>query len=562
LFVALLAIYVLNFRLLGSGDSLPTRLLPFSILREGNLDLDEFTWEWSPTGHLPYYVHWNGQHIYSVSTIATSVIVTPLYIPPALYLSAAGISYDDVRARVIVVAMERIAAATLTALSATLLFLILQGLTTRRWAVVLTLLYALGTTTWVVSSQALWAHALSQLCLVVLCTVFIRPAPSRASVVLAGVVAGVGVANRPQMVVFALLAVCYVWRHHRRQVVAFAALPGLIAVLLVLYNRAIFAGITGGYGGVGHFSGALGEGVAGMLVSPNRGLFVFTPIMVLACWGAMQLWRVDAPAWLRWLTIGVILHVLVHAKFKEWWAGYTYGPRYFTDVLPALTLFLVYGLVPLWRHRVVQVVGSCLMLYGVVVQAIGVYAADDMWNRDPAPLELHPERVWDWSDLQIVRALNNGWRGGELAALMVDTFRDPLPARVEKLKEDDLRSTIRLDDYPATVARGTSLERWVEITNDGRVAWPAFSGEGVISARYLTFLLVRWFVNDQALPGIGDVIPLPENVSPGETVRMRVPLLAPPVPGRFDLELRITQAVDGTRGLSGPTELRVPVTVE
>src|SRR5262245_55046921 len=45
LFLLLFAIYLLNFRQRGAGDSIPTRRLPFSLLREGNLNLDEFTWE-------------------------------------------------------------------------------------------------------------------------------------------------------------------------------------------------------------------------------------------------------------------------------------------------------------------------------------------------------------------------------------------------------------------------------------------------------------------------------------------------------------------------------------
>ena len=64
--------------------------------------------------------------------------------------------------------MERVSAALLTALSASLLFVVLRRLTTRRWALALTLVYALGTSTWSISSQALWPHALSELCLVIL----------------------------------------------------------------------------------------------------------------------------------------------------------------------------------------------------------------------------------------------------------------------------------------------------------------------------------------------------------------------------------------------------------
>jgi hypothetical protein len=562
LFVLLWPIYVVNFRLLGAGDSIPTRLLPFSVLREGNLNLDEFSWERRSDGRLPYYVLQLGDHIYSVSTIATALVVTPLYVLPAWWLAAHGIGYDDVRARVVIVAMERIAAATLTALSASLLFVVLRRLTTWRWALALALVYALGTSTWSISSQALWAHGLSEVCLVILCALLLAPAPSRAAVAAAGLTAAVMVANRPQMAVFALLALLFVWVRHRRHVLAFAAVPALVGVLLLAYNRAVFGGLTGGYGGFGHFDAPLLEGVAGLVVSPNRGLLVYTPIMLFAFWGAVRVWRVEAPAWLRWLSAGVLLHVLVYAKFREWWGGYTYGPRYFTDVLPALIIFLVYGLVPLCRARAVPVLAAALALYGVGVQAIGVYAADDRWNREPAPLEVHPDRVWDWSDLQIVRALHNGWRAGELAPAMASAFRAPVPAKVAPLSAADLASAIAARGLPAAVHRGTTATATVAITNRGRATWPAFSGEGVISARYLTFLLARWLAHGRPLDGAGDVVALPRNVSPGETVEVPLSLPAPPVAGDFELELRVTQAVDGRRGVVGDDALRVPVRVE
>jgi hypothetical protein len=84
----------------------------------------------------------------------------------------------------------------------------------------------------------------------------------------------------------------------------------------------------------------------------------------------------------------------------------------------------------------------------------------------------------------------------------------------------------------------------------------------VISARHLIFLLVRWFVDGQPLPGAGDVVPLPENVAPGEEIRMTVDLTAPARAGRFDLEFRVSQAIDGQHGMIGPDSLRVPITVQ
>jgi hypothetical protein len=560
--LVLFAVYTLNFRVRGAGDSIPTRRLPFSLLRQGNLDLDEFTWERNASGRLPYFVHEHGGHIYSVTPITSALVVTPLYVLPAWWLAHQRIDYDDVRARVVEVVMERVSAALLTALSAVVLFLVLRRLTTWRSAAALALLYGLGTSAWSISSQALWAHALAQLTLALLCLVLIAPAPSRLALLAASAVAAVSVANRPQTAVLVGLAFLFLAVHQRWRVVYFAALPGLAAVGLAIYNYAIFSTALGGYGSLGHFSGSLGAGISGLFFSPNRGLLIFTPILGFACWGAVRVWRVPAPPWLRWLSVALLLHVLVYARFKEWWAGYTYGPRYFSDVLPALAIFLVYGLLPYLRWPAVRVLAVALALYGVVVQAIGAYAEDDSWNRQPLPLEKAPWRVWDWGDLQIVRSARHGLHPGELSRVVFDALLHGPAGRVAALAPAQLAGSIASPDLPSTLPVGGAAAVTLRVTNDSDVGWPAFNGEGTISARYLVFVLVRWLAAGVPVPGAGDVVLLPENLSPGESLELRLRLEAPSRPGDYEVEIRVSQAIDGQHGVIGPAALRRPVRVE
>ena len=81
LFIVLVVVYLGNLRLRAAGDSFATRVLPFSVLREGNFDLDEFTWDRTRRGRLPYYVRRRkgDDHTYASAPIATALLVTPLY---------------------------------------------------------------------------------------------------------------------------------------------------------------------------------------------------------------------------------------------------------------------------------------------------------------------------------------------------------------------------------------------------------------------------------------------------------------------------------------------------
>jgi hypothetical protein len=249
------------------------------------------------------------------------------------------------------------------------------------------------------------------------------------------------------------------------------------------------------------------------------------------------------------MTVGLGLHVIMYSKFDDWWAGYTYGPRYFTDLQPLLIVLLVYGLLPLWRVGVIRFLAVVFAAYGIFVQAVGVYAADDGWNRDPVSVDVRPERVWDWSDTQIRRSLANGFRGFELFPVMIDVFRDSVPAKIVELSRDDLASKIELFDMPASMRRGESATVWVRVTNRAAVAWPMFSGKGMLDIRNLVFLVQSWRAGGRQISGLGEVALLPNNIAPGESFEMTLPLVAPASPGVFDIEFRITQAIDGLRGI-------------
>jgi len=561
LFVALFGVYLSNLRLLSSGDNVPTRLLPFSIVREGNLDLDEFDWLRRPgTKKLPYYVHTRNGHVYSGTTIATPLLIAPLYIVADGILRTQGIDFNDVRARLMIVVMERVSAGLLVAISASLLYLLLARLVTAGWAVGLTLTYALGTSTWAVSSQGLWPHTFNELALVTLSFILFLPAPSRAAIALAGITAALAVVNRPQLLPFALLATLFVWRHQRRHFLAFIAVPVVAGACLTAYNLSIFRGLAGGYYGFNHFSTPLWTGVTGLLLSPNRGLLVFTPIAIFAFYGVIRVWRHNGVhPWFRYLTAGLAVHIVLYAKFDGWWGGYTYGPRYMTDVIPVLCLLLVPGLVPLCRGRAAVILASLLIAYGVAVQAVGVYWDDGRWNRFPVSIDVRPERAWDWSDWQVLRAARSGWKGNEMGRLLVQAVSDPTPARLEPLAPEDLAAELRLLAGPEHLSPGGQGEVVLAVRNAGSRAWPVFTGE--VGVRYRVFLVVRWIAAGRIVMGAGDVLSLPENLSPGETVRMKFPLWAPRAAASYEVDMAITQALDGRHGMIGKDRARLTVVV-
>ena len=170
---------------------------------------------------------------------------------------------------------------------------------------------------------------------------------------------------------------------------------------------------------LGSFGGYTGLIVPfmGLLVSPSRGLFVYTPIMLFSILGYLRIFQLTNSRirnFLFVLGISILALIIVYASFGMWWAGWSYGPRFLTGMLPALAMFL--GLyikdisfdIKNKRNLLVICIFSILLVWSIFAQFVGAfYYPNGGWDANPN-VDLHPEKVWDWKDTQIMRSFNAG----------------------------------------------------------------------------------------------------------------------------------------------------------
>jgi hypothetical protein len=162
-----------------------------------------------------------------------------------------------------------------------------------------------------------------------------------------------------------------------------------VAALVFAYHWAYF-GSPLRQGLAPRFSAPWGEGHLGLLVSPGKGLFVFTPIALIAVVGLVRALRYDDRALAATCGAAVLAHWVFVGRWAEWHGGESWGPRLMTDALPLLFLFLPdgYDLAP----RLTVALG----VLSVAIQALGAFAYDYRWERlrqRPVAAE-HPE-LWD-----------------------------------------------------------------------------------------------------------------------------------------------------------------------
>ena len=418
-----LLVYNANWRAISAGDTYPARYLPFAIWQHQTLFLDPVA---SVTaqgrGDRAFWmVRLPDGHLISLYPVVVPVLLAPLYLPAVGYLHMRG--WTDARLDRIARLMEKLSASLVAALSASLLYLLLRRRAAAPIALLLTIAYAFGTTTWVISSQALWQHGMAQL--LVIGALLLLTAPCTAPRALAaGLLLGLIAVNRPPDVILAAALGLYglFWTGRRAALlVAAAALP---VGLVLLYNLDVAGNIGGGYGLKGSaafFRHDLLTGVAGLLVSPTRGLFVFSPFLLFLflAWRHLPRDRAERGLTLA-MSVAVLLQIVLYAK-ADWRSGVSWGPRYMTDLLPLLIWMLVPVVASLrgvLRTGFVAAVGVA-----VAIEAIGAFyytGATDWWALDTGPHKMRG--AWRPGNAPFVGSLRQGLAPAELTTRMQGSF--------------------------------------------------------------------------------------------------------------------------------------------
>lgn len=143
----------------------------------------------------------------------------------------------------------------------------------------------------------------------------------------------------------------------------------------------------------------------GLLVSPNRGLLVFSPIFAFSVAAAVMVFRQrGAPSLLRYVVWSSLALIALYALWADWPGGHAYGYRFLIELVPGLTLLLAHAWPRLIEPRpALRAVFMLAFLGSVFVQGVGANAAPCGFDDDPNNIDLHHERLWSVADGEIAR---------------------------------------------------------------------------------------------------------------------------------------------------------------
>jgi hypothetical protein len=361
-------------------------------LKEADFDLDEFTFLYRE-GIPPYLVR-TEKHFVSAYPPGPALMALPFYVPPFL----AAVSAQSA----LMVQVEKVAASVFVAISVVLIYHCIAKIAGAATALLFALIYAFGTSSLSISSQGLWQHGPSQLLVAASLYLLVRGTEREQGVGLTGLSLGAAVLCRPTDILMALPLAAYVLHRHPKKWFLFLlwALPSVL--FLLAYNLWYFGSITKMAYDQGFFSGngwatPFFEGLPGVLVSPSRGIFIYSPVFVFALWGIYLSWRSSTGVLFRYLSISVILSVVFYSKWKVWWGGWAFGPRLLADITPLLVLLMLpaYARVrdrPILRNLFFLAAGA-----SVFIHSLGAYSAA-VWNPEMEG------RLWSWSDGELINS--------------------------------------------------------------------------------------------------------------------------------------------------------------
>jgi hypothetical protein len=301
--------------------------------------------------------------------------------------------------------------------------------------------YALGTETWSISSQAMWQHGFGELAIIACLACLERWAAFRTAhrwLWACGVCAAAAFLFRPTNAVLlpALLIALLVSKARFTEYLRLFAGPAAGAVLLESYNFYVFTRSSGGYPLTG-FRGSMAKALVGMFLSPGRGLLFFTPVAIFALCAFMPR-AADARRKCKALVAAsaafIVLDALVVSRWAAWWGGFCWGPRLLTEMAPPVIVLIGIGtsvLDRVWPRRAFAV----LALFSVFAQGLGsLFYPNGHWDYTPVPVNKADTRLWDWQDNPITRTVRGGifW---EPYAIVGAAVTGGLPAARQRMSE-------------------------------------------------------------------------------------------------------------------------------
>jgi len=309
--------------------------------------------------------------------------------------------------------LEKVLASIFGAAAAAIFFWLVLGQFERlSIALATTVIFSLCTSMWSLATRALWQHGPLVLMLVIAMLLLHRAKKRPSLIQYVSLPLAMAYLIRPTASIPIIAITGYVLICNRAWFIRYVSWAMLIAIPWIAFNLVIYGKILSPYYFGLSYSGSssLAVVLAGNLISPSRGLFVYSPVLLFAISGFVLSLRNKEQRPLHFAYGAIIIIMLIAVSLLPvWWAGHSFGPRYMTDLVPFFVYFTAFNfdLPASYSHtkRAAVLTGiSVLAAISLMIHAQGALrVAPWLWNVLPENVDQNPSRLWDWSDPPFLR---------------------------------------------------------------------------------------------------------------------------------------------------------------
>lgn len=580
IFATSVFVYLANNQLISSNDSVSNTLLAFNWLEHHTLTFDAFRQGryYMPnnlygSNGIPYFfVEAPNGHLSSAYPIGSAIVSFPVAVVYFIYLklsillqtnSLDSVMSLDITGREFEVhrhTFEKLSASLLTAIATTVFYLTARLKFSRAVSLVATFIYAFSTLNWVVSSQGLWQHTVSNIVLIsaILALFKANRSENRQKTILllvAGFFCGLLPGIRPTGLLFSIAIIAYSILVHRQQTL-FLFIGASSALLNVGWNIYFFglslrSLLIGGYSKLLQVNSSsyeftiryAKEAFFGLLVSPSRGFLIFSPILLFSIPGIARISSSKADhdeKLLRFLAIACLLLFMQYCFYVPWWGATTYGSRFLVDTLPVLCYLICYFLRNLfekdWQNKsIARIAISTLfaisLFFSTFTQVVGAFSDRYIWDNAP---QFQQARFWNWQDSQISRHAKNLWLKIDNPIESLSRYAQGLDGVIKQIKDANAQPI----SNSITVTPSQFLSLNAELQNTGRSQWYGYKTgipKGSIIVR------VRFFdPQGNAVRVVSsNLLYTPDITPPGETATALGRIWFPQQPGHYTMVFRL-----------------------
>lgn len=564
LFLVSLFVYNINLRVLTCDDNVPTRFLALRIVKDKSLFLDRMFLPGDAIPKTIYPLHPSirakSGHIVAEKSTGMALFSAPLFSIVYRLTADKNVPQDPASPafKHQLDVAEKITSSVIAALSVAMLFFLLIELETSLISsVLISCIYAFGSSHWSVSSQGLWVHTGVEFWLTAaLLAIVVYERSKRIMVLYIGSFAtGMLFLIRPTGLFYIAAILLYIYKNHRNDIVKFLLFPSILITFYATFNLVALGSLMGGYADVrpkpfwefGFRQNMLAA--LGMFWSPGRGLFFYTPVMAFSFYGMYLALRArqEISRLLIYMIPAISLITFLHTVYSDnstylkWYGGGCYGPRYFVDIMPVLAVFLSVcfrelSLMKDQKKKIIfYAIVSFLVSWSVFTQVVGTFFYKGAWHEFVGGVDNHPESVWDLANnpVKIEFMSRNDitppyWTAADLYTSIPTKPTAPLN------RSDYKASIVLSNSATTTLAAGSVREFKVKIKNLGNATFPSSASD---EGKYVVNLSYHLLNKDGSMYTFdGARVSLLQDIRPGKELSLMVPVVVPRNPGDYTIE--------------------------